>query len=198
MLTVAEMRDRFGRSRVLLREVTKTLVAKGMVVTKSRVGTHVLPPEHWNWFDPDVLAWRVQLGLDARFLAQLGEMRRAVEPTAAALAAVNRGDADLAAMRAATEAMAGEGFARADLAFHIAVATASGNPLFRAFAGVIEAALAASLSESSPRDPADAARTAARHQAIVDAIEARDAGTAAARMLTVIDEGLARFTKDSA
>lgn len=197
MPTLLEMFERFGVSRVLMREVIKTLTAKGMVASKSRVGTHVLDPSHWNWFDPDVLGWRVRLGLDAGFLAQLAEMRRAVEPAGAALAARHRAPGHVAQMRAALEAMraAGNdrrGFAEADLDFHIAVSAASGNPLFRAFAGVVETALAASFTMSSPADSEGATENVARHRAIADAIEAGDAEAARQAMLTVIDEGLAR------
>lgn len=199
MPTLMEMFERFGVSRVLMREVIKTLTAKGMVASKSRVGTHVLDPSHWNWFDPDVLGWRVRLGLDAGFLAQLAEMRRAVEPAGAALAAKHRTPQHVAEMRAALDAMAAAGsdrraFAEADLDFHIAVSAASGNPLFRAFAGVVETALAASFTISSPADPQSAADNVARHRAIADAIEAGDADAARQAMLTVIDEGLARVS----
>lgn len=201
MPTLLEMFERFGVSRVLMREVIKTLTAKGMVASKSRVGTHVLDPSHWNWFDPDVLGWRVRLGLDAGFLAQLADMRRAVEPAGAALAARNRTPGHVADMRAAIEAMAAagsdrRGFAEADLDFHIAVAAASGNPLFRAFAGVVETALAASFTISSPADPEAATENVARHRAIADAIAAGDADAARHAMLTVIDEGLARVSEE--
>lgn len=199
MPSLSEMFDRFGVSRVLMREVIKTLTAKGMVASKSRVGTHVLDPSHWNWFDPEVLAWRVRLGLDAAFLAQLAEMRRAVEPAGAALAARHRTADQLAAMRAALAAMAAAGndrrrFADADLALHIAISAASGNPLFRSFAGVVETALAVSFTISSPADPDALAANVARHRAIVDAIEAGDGEGAAAAMLSVIDEGLSRVS----
>lgn len=201
MPTLLEMFERFGVSRVLMREVIKTLTAKGMVASKSRVGTHVLDPSHWNWFDPDLLGWRVRLGLDPVFLGQLTEMRRSVEPGGAALAARHRTADHVAAMRSALQAMAGAGsdrraFAEADLDFHIAVAAASGNPMFRAFAGVVETALAASFTISSPTDAESAANNVARHAAIAEAIEAGDAEAARRAMLTVIDEGLARVAEE--
>lgn len=196
MPTLGEMFERFGVSRVLMREVIKTLTAKGMVASKSRVGTHVRDSSHWNWFDPEVLGWRVRLGLDPVFLAHLTEMRRAVEPGGAALAARHRSGDDVARLRAVLDAMAAargdrRAFAQADLAFHIAVAAASGNPMFRAFAAVVETALAASFTISSPADPESAARNIARHAAIADAIEARDSDAAHRAMLTVIDDGAA-------
>lgn len=197
--TAEELQERFGASRVLMREVTKTLVAKGLVTAKSRVGTHVLAPEYWNWFDPDVLAWRVRLGMDRRFVVHLGQLRRAVEPAAAAAAAEHRTDGDTAAMRNALAAMTRAGtdqraFSAADLQFHIAVAAASGNPLFRSFTAVVETALGAYLGLSTPVDAAIMAESVNQHSRIADAIESGDAATAAQSMLEVIDIGLGRLT----
>lgn len=198
--TAEELQERFGASRVLLREVTKTLVAKGLVAAKSRVGTHVLAPEYWNWFDADVLAWRVRQGLDRQLFVHLGQLRRAVEPAAAAAAAEHRTDGDITAMRKALAAMARAGtdrrlFSAADLEFHIAVAAASGNPLFRSFTSVVETALGAYLSLSTPVDSAIMAASVEQHTRIADAIEARDAAEAALRMQEVIDIGLGRVTE---
>lgn len=46
-----------GVSRTALRESVKGLVAKGILETKRRRGTLVLPRALWNMFDPDVIAW---------------------------------------------------------------------------------------------------------------------------------------------
>ena len=194
MPSAAELFERFGVSRVVMREVIKTLAAKGMVASKSRVGTLVLDPSRWNWFDPDVLRWRVSLGLDDTFRSHLVQIRRAMEPAAAALAARHRKESDIAELRAALDEMRQAGgdrhrFVAADLRFHIAVSAASSNPLFRSLAGVIETALSAAFALSSPADPAGVAEIASRHAAIVDAIEARNGEQAAAAMLHVIDAG---------
>lgn len=198
--TADELQEQFGASRVLLREVTKTLVAKGLVAAKSRVGTHVLAPEYWNWFDADVLAWRVGLGLDRQLFVHLGELRRAVEPAAAAAAAEHRTEDDVAAMRQALAAMARAGsdrrlFSAADLQFHIAVAAASRNPLFRSFTSVVETALGAYLSLSTPVDSAIMAASVEQHTRIADAIESHNRGEAALRMQEVIDIGLGRVVE---
>jgi DNA-binding FadR family transcriptional regulator len=195
---VEEMYERFGVSRVMVREVTKTLTAKGLVSAKTKVGTLVLPPERWNWFDPDFLAWRVRVGLDAEFFDQLTQMRRAVEPKAAALAAEHSSASVIVDLRSALDAMACSGggnreFAQADLRFHVTVGAASGNPLFRSFASVVETALAASLSLTAPLSEEAVATTVARHRLIVDAIEAGNPEHAAQAMLGVINEGSDRL-----
>lgn len=190
---------RFQVSRTVMREVTKTLAAKGLVVSKTRIGTRVRDPVHWNYFDVDVLVWRVRIGLDDDFMRSLTEIRRALEPAAAALAAQRRTPSDIARLRDCVHEMGQSGhsrqsFAEADLDFHLAIAIASGNPLLRSMASVIEAALAAPFSHSSPIDDAnDHELTVNAHASIVDAIEAHDEQAAAAAMLKVIDIGVRRI-----
>jgi len=60
----AELTAMFGVSRPVLRESVKTLVAKGLLTTKARVGTVVRERGAWNMFDADVLAWHLDAGID--------------------------------------------------------------------------------------------------------------------------------------
>jgi DNA-binding FadR family transcriptional regulator len=190
--------ERFGVSRTALREAVKTLAAKGFLSVKTRVGTHVTDPIHWNYFDKEVLGWHVAGGMDAAFRRDLAEVRRALEPPAAALAAERRTPQDLAAMRAAVEQMRAEsqseyGFARADLALHLAIGAASQNPMMRSLASVIETALLEAFTLSPPtREPRLHRETVEAHARIVDCIETRDPQGAAAAMLAVIDAGYQR------
>lgn len=199
-----ELLARFQVSRTVLREVSKTLAAKGLVVAKTRVGTRVLDPVHWNYFDADLLSWKVSLGLDTDFRQSLTEIRRAVEPPAAALAARRHTAADLANLRLWLAAMARphhtpQSFAEADLGFHLAIGAASGNPLMRSIAAVIETALVAAFQLSSPaNDRRLQETTVAGHLLIVEAIARRDAPGAAAAMLAVIDEGHERVESEIA
>ncbi|HEY7889444.1 MAG TPA: FadR/GntR family transcriptional regulator [Steroidobacteraceae bacterium] len=194
-----ELIARFQISRTVMREVMKTLAAKGFVVAKTKVGTRVRDPVYWNYFDADVLAWRVRLGLDDEFMKSLTEVRRSLEPAAAALAAQRRSPTDIAHLRECVRQMARadhtrQSFAEADLDFHLAIGSASGNPLMRSMASVIETALVASFAHSSPvDDPADHEATVNGHAAIVDAIEAGEEQAAAAAILKVIDIGVNRI-----
>ncbi|MFV3126068.1 FadR/GntR family transcriptional regulator [Niveispirillum sp. KHB5.9] len=190
--------SRFGISRTALREVLKTLSAKGLLISKTRVGTKVQDPIHWNFFDADVLSWKVSQGLDETLRRHLLEVRTALEPQAAALAAVRRTEEDVATLRRCIAAMGDpahdqRSFAHADLDFHVAVGSATGNPMMRSFAAVIEVALLASFSLTSPTDrPELQSRVVADHAAIVDAIEAGDGDRAAAAMRKVIQSGFDR------
>jgi DNA-binding FadR family transcriptional regulator len=193
-----ELLARFGVSRTALREAFKTLTAKGLLVVKTRVGTKVADRDAWNFFDPDVLSWKVRSGMDEAFRRHLAEVRLAVEPAAAELAARLRTEEDLVAMREAIAAMREEtrseyGFARADLSLHIAVGAASQNPMMRSVASVIETALLEAFTLSPPvRQPELHRDTVDAHERIVDRIEARDGPGAADAMRAVIDAGYNR------
>jgi DNA-binding FadR family transcriptional regulator len=193
----AELTAMFGVSRPVLRESVKTLVAKGLLTTKARVGTVVRERGAWNMFDADVLAWHLDAGIDRRFLNDLAEIRLAVEPRAAALAAERRSEADIAELRRGMERMRREpsdsvGFADADLALHLAVANASGNLFMRSIGNVIEAALRASFLLSAPVEIQDRETVLSWHQRIVDAIAGQDTEAAADAMVEVIHNGLRR------
>jgi len=193
--TEAELVERFSVSRTVLREVAKTLAAKGLLVSKTKVGTRVRDQVDWNMFDPDVLAWRLEAGLDQRFLESLYEIRQAVEPAAAALAAIKRSDEDLVRMRLLIDEIRREGhtrasFAAVDLALHLDIGAVSGNPFMRSLGSIIEAALMVTLADTSPiEDPARLTIAAENHAAIIDAIDRRDPDAAAQAMTVVIEEG---------
>jgi DNA-binding FadR family transcriptional regulator len=193
----AELTATFGVSRTVLRESVKTLVAKGLLTTKAGVGTVVRGRSAWNMFDVDVLAWHLDVGIDKRFLTDLAEIRLAVEPQAAALAALRRTEADIAELRRSMDIMRNQppdstAFADGDLALHIAVANASGNPFMRSIGAVIEAALRAAFLRSAPVEPEDRETVLLWHQRIVDAIADGRSDVAAEAMTAVIFNGIRR------
>jgi DNA-binding FadR family transcriptional regulator len=198
----AELTAMFGVSRPVLRESVKTLVAKGLLSTKARVGTVVRERGAWNMFDADVLAWHLDAGIDNRFLGDLAEIRLAVEPRAAALAAERRSETDIAELRRCMDLMRREpsdsvAFANADLALHIVVARASGNLFMRSIGHVIEAALRASFLRSAPIVAHERETVLCWHQRIVDAIADTDRNKAAAAMIEVIHNGMRRHERPS-
>jgi DNA-binding FadR family transcriptional regulator len=198
----AELIHIFGVSRPVLREGVKTLVAKGLLSTKAKVGTVVRQRSAWNMFDADVLAWHLESNVDARFLFDLAEIRLAVEPRSAALAAQRRSNAHIADMRSSIEQMRRErsnpvGFADGDLSLHIAVAEASGNPFMRSMGGVIQAALRASFLRSAPVSERERDIAIDAHERIVDAIENKNPEAASAAMANVVFNGINRLGKIS-
>src|SRR5918912_994052 len=69
-----------GVSRTVLREAIKVLAAKRLVESRPKTGTRVRPRRDWNLLDPDVLAWQVEAGADADFLAQGLQVGRMIPP----------------------------------------------------------------------------------------------------------------------
>jgi len=188
----AELMELFGVSRTALREALKTLAAKGLIESKTKVGTKVLDRTHWNMFDSDILEWHLELGVDAQFLGWLFEIRQTLEPFACATAALRRSPEQLESMKSALQAMYGcasnrQGFTKADLAFHQAILEASGNPFLQSIGSVIGAALATSFTISSPVSSEDSFKNVMQqHQAVFDRIEQRDPAAASAAMSALI------------
>jgi DNA-binding FadR family transcriptional regulator len=188
----AELMAFFGVSRTALREAMKTLAAKGLIESKTKVGTKVLSRESWNMFDADILEWHLQLGVDAQFLGWLFEIRQSLEPLACATAAMRRTPEQLRKMQEALLAMyrcekSRHGFTKADLAFHQAILEASGNPFLQSIGSVIGAALGTSFTISSPVSSDEQfKRVMDQHQAVFDAIEQRNSAAASDAMSALI------------
>src|SRR5882762_158493 len=128
-MQICEMMD---VSRTVVREAIRTLTGKGLVEARPKSGTRVRPPEQWNQLDPDVLRWRLETSDMDSYLTKLFQLRCAVEPAAAALAATSAREGDIARIRAGYEGMAAakvnEQFVVADIAFHQAIYFATRNP----------------------------------------------------------------------
>lgn len=194
----AELMEHFGVSRTALREALKTLAAKGLIESKTKVGTKVLDRQNWNMFDADILGWHLELGVDAQFLGWLFEIRQTLEPLACATAALRWSPAQLESMSRALQAMDQceknrQGFTKADLAFHQAILEASGNPFLQSIGSVIGAALATSFTISSPvSSDAQFKRVMRQHQDVFEAIKQRDPQAASDAMSLLIVQAAER------
>jgi len=188
-----ELCERFGYSRIVIREAIKSLVAKGMLEVSRRVGTLVLDPSRWNLFDPDVIAWRAESNEpDPTMARDLAELRRVVEPAAVRLAAVRASANDRKALRAAYMAMeravAGKGdYVKADLAFHATILLACGNQFLQQMEQAMSAMLQASFKVISEK-PGGPAFSLPMHEAVCVAIETGDAEAAERAALVLIDQ----------
>lgn len=189
-----EILRRYSISRTVLREALKTLAAKGLTVSKTRVGTIVRERQRWNFFDADVLAWRIDVGFDAKLLQSLREARLAVEPFAARLAAERATPADLDELADSIQRMweaVGDRqlFARADLQFHRAVAAASGNFVLGSFSAVIETALVGATLLLPLEDDTLRIEAVRRHDDLLSAISKKKPELAARLMSDMISFG---------
>ena len=134
-------------SRTAYREAVRILAAKGLVEARPKVGTRVNARDKWHLLDPDLLEWMFEHEPDRHLLESLFELRKVVEPEAAAFAASRRSKADLDIMEDALARMAEHTLAHeegrlADQQFHAALLDASGNPFLRTLTSSIAAAVA--------------------------------------------------------
>ena len=183
--------EELGVSRTVVREAVKSLIAKGLVTTGPKVGTRVLSEEHWNWFDPDVIAWQSKAGLTAEFLRDLQDLRRVVEPAAVRLAAQRATQEDIAGIETALEGMKravkdGGDYVTYDLRFHLGLLRACRNRMLIQMSKALGALLRTSfeLSTSKKGGPAN---SIVLHQAVLDAVIARNPAEAEKAILILID-----------
>ncbi|MDA0564468.1 FCD domain-containing protein [Streptomonospora sp. S1-112] len=202
-IDLAALSTDLGLSLTAIREAIRVLAAKGLVGSRQRKGTFVRPRADWNLLDPDVVKWQVATGAGDLFFRDLAELRGALEPTAARLAALRRTDADVAELRAAVRAMADthaspEDAAASDLRWHRALLAATHNELYTR----TDIFLAAGLVErdrlvhaGAHKDPVPS------HTSVTEAVAAGDAAAAETAMRSLLEqaeEDLFRATGDGA
>ncbi|HVY20415.1 MAG TPA: FadR/GntR family transcriptional regulator [Bauldia sp.] len=202
----AELAEQFAVSRQAVREALKVLAAKGLVQSRRRTGTRVLPRASWNLFDPDVIAWHPAASFAPRLLNDIAELRILIEPAAAEYAAT-RGDraaievigATLSAMRENVDKA--DAFREADADFHAAMFAASGNEFIAHLADILGPLLRESFRLQDQVRGIDIAKIVLpRHEAVFAAIVARDGNEARRAMetlLTAASREVARISKPS-
>lgn len=191
--TEAELAKQHGVSRSVTREAVKMLTAKGLLSARPRQGTVVQPSTSWNLFDTDVLRWLLERQFSVDLLKQFNQLRVAIEPEAAALAARFGEEADLAGIAAGLARMeaAEEGLddtLEADIAFHVAILRASKNPFYAQFRDVVSTALRTSIRFTNRIKGRSA--NVADHALVRDAILARDPEAARNAMRALIGDVL--------
>lgn len=181
-------------SRGAFREAIQVLTAKGLVESRPKAGTRILPRDRWNLLDPDVLAWAFAGEPDDKLVRSLFELRLVVEPAAAAMAATRRDKIDLKHMRDALAAMrrfslATEKGREADREFHDAMLKATRNDAMIVLSASIGAAVNLTTRykqrlRALPRDPIP------DHMRVYDMIAAGDPEGASAAMTALVQLAL--------
>ncbi|TYC81040.1 FadR/GntR family transcriptional regulator [Novosphingobium sp. BW1] len=181
-------------SRSAYREAIQVLTAKGLVASRPKAGTRVLPRERWNLLDPDVLGWAFAGKPDIEFVRSLFELRAIVEPAAARFAARRRDKDDLKTMKDALAAMrrhtlTTDAGRAADRDFHNAILTATRNDALMVLSASIGAAVNWTTqfkqrARALPRNPIP------DHVRVYDAIAAGDENAAAEAMNVLVDLAL--------
>lgn len=183
--------EEYGVSRTVIREVVKSLVAKGLVSAGPKVGTRVLERDRWNWFDPDVIVWQSQVGLTAEFLRDLQDLRRVIEPAAVKLAAERALAADIAEIEAAYAGMKsaienGGDYVTHDLHFHQGLLKACHNMMLAQMSKALSALLRTSFEISTSRKDGPAG-SLPLHREVLDAVIAHDPQRAERAIMVLID-----------
>lgn len=178
-------------SRSVLREATRVLAAKGLIVSKQRAGAIVRLRADWHLLDPDVLCWLILSEPQPEFVETLLTVRRVFEPAVAALAARF---ASAESLQGIADAYAGmeaaktpEQLLEPDLTFHRRIAEAAGNDLLAYIGNMLSLALRESTRLSSRR-PYTHALSLPRHKAILTALLNRDPLAARQATLVQLDE----------
>ncbi len=167
-----ELSLQFKASRNVVREVLRRLEAQQLIEIAPGRGSYVAQrsPIDARGYDALYRTSRptVRQVMDARIL---------IETETVALATQRATDAEVAAIRAAHEAVLKAsdviGKAQADVDFHDAIATAAGNPVLRIMLASISGMMFEVMLRSNA-NPADTDPGVPHHPAIVAAIEARD------------------------
>ena len=147
----------------------------------------------WNVLDHDVIIWRIRSSDHAAVTRELLEIRSAVEPFAASLAA-RRGDEgairDLHTAFAAMVEAADRGdvaaWTSADIVFHSALLRASGNPMMAQLSMTVAAALEARSADVAVEGISTHA--VEMHGSLVDAVASGEPIAAQMRMQALLGE----------
>jgi len=195
----AELCRQYGASRPVLREAVKMLAAKGLLGARPRRGTFVQSEDRWNLLDPDVLGWLLERKFSMKLLIEFTQIRLAVEPVAAMLAASAAGPEERAAIATAIERMQAaergkDSPLESDIAFHVAVLHGSRNRFYAQLSDLIGTALRFSIRMTN-RYKGVRLASVADHKKVADAILAGQPAEAREAMRTLIQEALDLIVK---
>jgi DNA-binding FadR family transcriptional regulator len=198
----SELCRQYNASRTVVREAVKMLTAKGLLAARPRLGTRVEPESNWNLLDPDVLGWLLERKFSPALLIEFTEIRLAIEPAAATLAARNAGPAEKAAIQKGIERMQAadrgdDDPLESDIAFHVAVLAATRNRFYTQLAGFTATALRFSIRMTNRYKGVQLA-SVADHRKVADAISSGRATAAGEAMRKLIQEALDLMSKRAA
>lgn len=204
VITLDWLCQEFSVSRTVAREVVQVLSSLRLVESRRRTGITVLPRQQWDVFSPLLLRWRLAGPERAELLQKLSQLRAAVEPVTASLAARHASAeqrARIVELAGLMEASGAGGalttFLEHDVEFHRLLLEASGNEMFGGLGDVVEEVLRGRTDHHlMPPEPKPEARRL--HQMVADAVAAGEPDLAEAAMRAICAEVLTEMTGPSA
>ncbi|WP_417252587.1 FadR/GntR family transcriptional regulator [Castellaniella sp.] len=199
--TESELMESFGVSRTVIREAISRLQAGGLVETRHGIGTFLLEPQN-----EQQLRIRTANILTMLDVIAILELRISLETEAAGLAALRRTDAHVHQLRAVldefvehTRKKTGNAVV-SDVAFHLLVATATGNRYFHDILKQLgKAIIPRTRVDSVALAESDRVRYLERvhleHEDIYNAIVRKDPDAARAAMRTHLANSRERLRK---
>lgn len=192
VMRIEEIEKKYNVSRSVIRETLRVLESMGLVVSRRRVGVLIQPPSEWNLYDPQIIRWRLASRARATQLRSLTELRIAIEPEAARLAALRASlinASDLVGLSgrlwAAGEAGDNELFLLLDIQFHSMVLISSGNEMFARLDSLVGEVLAGRTNYGlMPTHPHEEALQ--WHVDVAGAIQRGDPASAQGAMLSIM------------
>lgn len=196
---VEDLSNMKGVSRTVVREVLKSLAARRLVESTTKIGTKVCPRSNWQWWDPDVLTWASEMEDNREFLTNLTEVRLALEPAAMELAARNATEKDIRNIQECYERLQAsldheEQWVKADYDFHYSLIQASNNELIISLLQTLRHALEKSRHttyhaiKKSPAEPFQGPNEEIldRHKAVMQAICDKNGALARQKMYELL------------
>ena len=176
----------YGVSRGTLREAIKSLETKGIVHAHQGRGTVILARSRWRLLDPMVLSACIEHDASQVMFRNLTSVRIAIESELSRSAATNITSDQLQQMSALIGEMKRTRtdparYLELDIAFHAAIADASGNDIAQAIMSAIEEP-SRSMRRISNRIPKGIATATEFHLRIYECLSTGDADAAAAAM----------------
>lgn len=194
MLRTDDLETELDVSRTVVREILKVLESMRLIEVKRAVGIIVCDATRWNVFDPRVIRWRLSSAGRADQLRSLTDLRFAVEPVAARIAARSTAEqrgielgrlADL--METAGSAGDLHAFLELDIAYHRLLLETSDNDMFASLGDVVAEVLTGrTVLDLMPRHPKPEALRL--HHLVADAVRSGDSGTAESAMRELLTE----------
>ncbi len=192
----AELCEKFDVGRSTVREALKRLAAQNLIRTQRGAagGAFVNRMSFEEAYDQQITTSTLLLSMNRVDFETACEARYALERSCAPLSAQRRTPDQLATMRAeihrqSQPGLTDEAFCASDVAFHRALVDGAGNPVLSyQLAGAVEAMQP--LMNMITYTQRDRDRIIALHSQIADALEAKDAAAANARLVDLETETL--------